>query len=84
MANHVGLELFILAYNLGNFLGRLVLTEPMKHWSLTSIQTRMIKTRGPLVRHARKLVFQIAEVLVAREMLGGILERICRLRLAPG
>ena len=84
MANHVGLELFILAYNLGNFLGRLVLPEPMKHWSLTSIQTRMIKTGGPLVRHARKLVFQIAEVLVAREMLGGILERIGRLRLTPG
>jgi len=30
VANHVGLELFILAYNLGNFLRRLVLPEPMK------------------------------------------------------
>ena len=34
--------------------------------------------------HARKLVFQLAEVLVTRVMLGGILERIGRLRLAPG
>ena len=84
MANHVRLELFILAYNLGNFLRRLVLPEPMKNWSLTSLQTRMIKTGGRLVRHARKLVFQLAEVLVTREMLGGILERIGRLRLAPG
>ena len=84
VANHVRLELFILAYNLGNFLRRLVLPEPMKHWSLTSLQTRMIKTGGRLVRHARKLVFQLAEVLVTREMLGGILERIGRLRLAPG
>ena len=74
------LGLFIMAYNLGNFLRRLVLPESMKHWSLTSLQTRMIKTGGPLVRHARKL----AEVLVSREMLGGILERIGRLRLAPG
>ena len=46
--------------------------------------TRMIKTGGRLVRHARRLVFQLAEVLVSREMLGGILERIGRLRLAPG
>ena len=84
VANQVRLELFILAYNLGNFLRRLVLPEPMKHWSLTSLQTRMIKTGGRLVRHARKLVFQLAEVLVTRVMLGGILERIGRLRLAPG
>ena len=36
------------------------------------------------MRHAGRLVFQLAEVLVSREMLGGILERIGRLRLAPG
>ena len=30
--------LFIMAYNLGNFLRRLVLPESMKHWSLTSLQ----------------------------------------------
>ena len=80
----VRLGLFIMAYNLGNFLRRLVLPESMKHWSLTSLQTRMIKTGGRLVRHARRLVFQLAEVLVSREMLCGILERIGRLRLAPG
>ena len=84
VANQVRLWLFVLAYNLGNFLRRLVLPESMKHWSLTSLQTRMIKTGGRLVRHARRLVFQLAEVLVTREMLGGILERISRLRLAPG
>ena len=44
----------------------------------------LIKTGGRLVRHARRLVFQLAEVLVTREMLTGILERISRLRLAPG
>ena len=71
----VRLGLFIMAYNLGNFLRRLVLPESMKHWSLTSLQTRMIKTGGRLVRHARRLVFQLAEVLVSREMLCGILER---------
>ena len=84
VANQVRLELFVLAYNLGNSMRRLALPEAMKHWSLTSLQTRMIKTGGRLVRHARRLVFQLAEVLVSREMLGGILERIGRLRLAPG
>ena len=44
----------------------------------------MATGRKRLVRHARRLVFQLAEVLVSREMLGGILERIGRLRLAPG
>ena len=83
-ANQVRLALFILAYNLGNFLRRLALPEAMQHWSLTSLQTRMIKTGGRLVRHARRLVFQLAEVLVTREMLGGILERIGRLRPVPG
>ena len=63
VANQVRLGLFIMAYNLGNFLRRLVLPESMKHWSLTSLQTRMIKTGGRLVRHARRLVFQLAEVL---------------------
>ena len=44
----------------------------------------MIKTGGRLVRHAKRLVFQLAEVLVTREMLTGILERISQLRLTPG
>jgi len=84
VANQVRLGLFLLAYNLGNFMRRLALPEAMKHWTLTSLQTRLIKTGGRLVRHARRLVFQLAEVLVTREMLTGILERIGRLRLAPG
>ena len=73
-----------LRLTLGNFMRRLVLPEDMKHWTLTSLQTRLIKTGGRLVRHAKRLVFQLAEVLVTREMLTGILERISWLRLAPG
>ena len=87
VANQVRLWLFILAYPSaegGNFVRRLVLPKDMKHWTLTSLQTRLIKTGGRLVRHARRLVFQLAEVLVTREMVTGILERIGRLRLAPG
>ena len=42
----------------------------------TSLQTRLIKTGGRLVVYALRLVFQLAEVLVTRELLGGILERM--------
>ena len=84
VANQVRLSLFILAYNLGNFFRRLALPEAIKRWSLTSIQTRLIKTGGRLVRHARRLVFQLAEVMVSRAMFGEMLERIGRLRFNPG
>jgi len=82
--NQMRLWLFILAYNLGNFVRRLALPESVKHWSLRSGQTRLIKTGGRLVRHARKLVFQIAEVIVTRDVLQEMLDRIGRLRPAPG
>ena len=36
------------------------------------------------MRHAKRIVFLLAEVLVTREMLTGILERISQLRLTPG
>ena len=84
VANQVRLWLFILAYNLGNFFRRLALPEAIKRWSLTSIQTRLIKIGGRLVRHARRLVFQLAEVIVTRDLFGEMLERIGRLRPAPG
>ena len=84
VANQVRLSLFILAYNLGNFFRRLALPEAIKRWSLTSVQTRLIKIGGRLVRHARRLVFQLAEVMVTREMFGEMLEKIGRLRFNPG
>ncbi|HZA24124.1 MAG TPA: transposase [Dehalococcoidia bacterium] len=84
VANQVRLWLFVLAYNLGNLMRRLALPEAIKHWTLTSLQTRLIKTGGRLVGQARRLVFQLAEVLLSREMLAGMLERISRICLAPG
>ena len=84
VANQVRLMLFILAYNLGNFVRRFALPESVKRWSLTSIQSRLIKIGGRLVRHARRLTLQLAEVIVSRDMFGEMLERIVRLRTAPG
>ena len=43
VANQVRLSLFILAYNLGNFLRRLCLPNAVKHWSLRSVQVKLIK-----------------------------------------
>ena len=84
VANQVRLWLFVLAYNLGNLMRRLALPEAIKHWTLTSLQTRLIKTGGRPVHHARRVVFQLAEVLLSRELLAGMLERISRICLAPG
>jgi hypothetical protein len=33
--------------------GRLVLPKRVDHWSLTSLQQRLVKTGGRLVKHAR-------------------------------
>jgi hypothetical protein len=43
VANQVRLRLFILAYNLGNFLRRLALPEAVRDWSLRSVQVKLIK-----------------------------------------
>ena len=84
VANQVRLWLFVLAYNLGNFMRRLTLPESVKHWSLRSVQTKLIKMGGRLMRHARRLVFQLAEVAVSREVFRQVLERIAGLHPAPG
>ena len=84
VANQVRLWLFVLAYNLGNFMRRLTLPESVKHWSLRSVQTKLIKMGGRLVRHARRLVFQLAEVAVPKEVFRQVLERIAGLHPAPG
>jgi len=84
VANQVRLQLFVLAYNLGNFLRRLGLPKAIKDWPLRSIQVKLIKIGGRIVRHARQIVFQLAEVAVSRDLFAAILQRISRLSLAPG
>jgi len=82
VANQVRLALFVLAYNLGNFLRRLALPGSVRHWSLRSIQVKLIKIGAKVVRHARQVIFQMAEVAVSKELFEQILERIWA--LAPG
>jgi Transposase DDE domain group 1 len=84
VANQVRLQLFILAYNLGNFLRRLTRPKAVMEWSLRSVQLKLVKTGARLVRHARRLVLQMAEVAVPRDVWMAILERMGGLRRVPG
>ena len=79
--NEVRLQLFTLAYNLGNFLRRLVLPRKIKHWTLTTLREKLIKIGAKVIRHARYITFQLAEVAVPRELFQTILQKIERLRL---
>ena len=81
--NQVRRQLFALAYSLGNFLRRLALPRPVKHWSLTTLREKLIKIGAKVVHHARYVTFQMAEVAVPRQLFRGILDRIRRLRLLP-
>ena len=81
--NEVRLQLHALAYNLGSFLQRTDLPEDVADWSLTSIQSRLIKTGARVVRHARKITFQLAEVAVSGHVFGQILAAIRALKPPP-
>ena len=79
--NQARLQLFALAYNLGNFLRRLALPASVKHWTLTTLRDKLIKIGCKVVHHARRVVFQLAEVAIPRSLFALILRRIERLRL---
>ncbi len=80
--NQVRLQLFVLAYNLGNFLRQAVLPRSVQHWTLTTLREKLIKIGAKVVRHSKKVVFQMAEVAVPRELFWSILQAIGRLRLS--
>ncbi len=77
------LQLFALAYNLGNFLRRLALPRSVKHWSLTTLREKLIKVGAKVVQHAKYVTFQMAEVAVPRELFAAILERISWFGVPP-
>ena len=80
VSNQVRLGLFVLAYNLGNFLRRLVLPRKIKHWSLRSLLVKLIKIGAKVVRHNRYTTFQMAAVAIDQTLFAEILARIKRLR----
>jgi len=82
-SNQVRLGLFVLAYNLGNFLRRLALPQEVSHWSLRSIQLKLIKIGAKVISHSRRTVFQMAEVAVSEALFAEILERVRSLAAVP-
>jgi hypothetical protein len=82
-ANEVRLLLGVIAYNLGNLLRRLVLPVAIQDRSLTSLQQRLLKTGGRLIRHARYFTLQLAENYLTRTLFRQIVARIERLAWHP-
>ena len=80
-ANEVRLQLSVLAYNLGNLWRRLGLPRRIKGWSLTSLQHRLMKTGGRLVKHARYYWLLLAEGHLNQRLFGEMLHRIQALSL---
>ena len=78
-ANEVRLLLGVIAYNLGNLLRRLAI----RNWSLTSLQQRLFKTGGRLIRHARYFTLQLAESYLTWPLFRQIVVRIAQLAWHP-
>jgi hypothetical protein len=75
-SNQVRLALSLLAYNLGNLWRRLGLPRGIENWSLTSLQQRLVKTGGRLVKHARYYWLLLAEGHLTRGRFAAMLRRI--------
>ena len=83
-SNEVRLWLTIIAYNLGNLWRRLVLPQRIGNWSLTSLQQRLVKTGGRLVKHARYYWLLLAESHLTRRLFGSMVRQIASLPLPAG
>jgi Transposase DDE domain group 1 len=83
-ANEVRLWLSLIAYNLGNLWRRLALPAPIVKWSLTSLQQRLVKTGGRLIKHARYYWLLLAESHLTRRLFASMLRRIAMLAVPAG
>jgi hypothetical protein len=83
-SNEVRLGLSVLAYNLGNLWRRLALPKRIENWSLTSLQQRLVKTGGRLVKHARYYWLLLAESHLTRRLFGSMARRITVRSLPAG
>ena len=55
----------------------------MKDWTLTTLKEKLIKIGAKVVGHARYVAFQMAEVVVSRDLFADILRMIAELRPPP-
>jgi len=75
--NEVRLQRHALTDNLATFLRYTELPEARSDWPLTKLQLKLIKIRARVVRYARAIPFQLAEVAVTGLMVRTILAAIC-------
>ncbi len=61
----------------------LALPKEVEHWSLTTLQEKLVKIGAKVVSHGRYVTFQLAEVAVPRALFRKILRLIDDLRLRP-
>ena len=83
-SNEVRLWLSVIAYNLGNLWRRLVPPKRIDTWSLTSLQRRLMKTGGRLIKHARYYWLLLAERHLTRSLFGAMLRRLVALSVPAG
>jgi hypothetical protein len=83
-SNEVRLWLSVSAYKLGNLWRRLVLPRRIANRSLTSLQQRLVKTGGRLVKHARDYWRLLAESHLTRRLFGSMVRRIEALSVPAG
>jgi hypothetical protein len=83
-SNEVRLSLSLIAYNLGNLWRRLVLPRRIEKWSLTSLQQRLVKTGGRMIKHARYFWLLLAESHLTKRLFGAMVRRIAALPLPAG
>ena len=83
-SNQVRLWLSVIAYNLGSLWRRLVLPQRIGKWSLTSLQQRLVKTGGRLLKHARYYWLLLAESHLTRPLFGAMVRRIGLLSMPAG
>ena len=83
-SNEVRLWLSVIAYNLANLWQRLALPRRIKNWSLTSLQQRLVKTGGRLIKHARYYWLMLAGSHLTRRLFASMLGRIDGLPLSSG
>jgi len=83
-SNEMRLWLSVIAYDLGNLWRRLARPLRVGNWSLTSLQQRLVKTGGWLMKHARYYWLLLAEGHLTRRLFVAMVRRIEALTLPVG
>ena len=70
--------------SLRNLWRLLALPKRIDTWSLTSLQQRLLRTGGRLVKHAQYYWLLLAEGHLTRNLFGAILRRLAALSVPAG